>query len=113
METDEIKKIQKIYYTNSTRFANIRTFLALLRTCAIFVALSIYMKNKWILLVCSFIILFGMFEFYYLNKKIRDFDLDIKEDLYFKIIMIYSSIFVFIFFFLFLYPPFKHKKRIK
>ena len=98
METDEIKKNPKIYYVNSTRFANIRTFLPLLRTCAIFVALSIYMKNKWILLVCSFIILFGIFEFYYLNKKIKDFNLDIKEDLYFKIIMIYSSIFVFIFF---------------
>ena len=48
------------YYSNVTRFSNVRTFLALLRTCAVFVGLAIYLKNKYIFTcISSYVIWYG------------------------------------------------------
>ena len=64
---DDMEDIRKEYYMNVTRFSNIRTFLALIRTCAVFVALAIYMKNKYVFVIVAIIILFGTLEFYLTN----------------------------------------------
>ena len=37
------KRLQ--YYANVSRFSNVRTYLALIRTCAVFVGLAIYLKS--------------------------------------------------------------------
>ena len=71
-----LEKLRKDYYTNNTRFANIRTFLSLIRTCAVFVALAIYMKNRYVFMLVGIIIVFGSIEFYLTNLKIRENDLN-------------------------------------
>jgi hypothetical protein len=99
--------IQKEYYMNVTRFSNIRTFLALIRTCAVFVALAIYMKNRYVFVIVSIIILFGTLEFYLTNLKIKNVSLKASNDTYFNLVAFYAIIFLFIFGFLFINPPFK------
>ena len=103
----DIEEIRKNYYTNNTRFANIRTFLSLIRTCAVFVALAIYMKNKYVFALVSVIIIFGSLEFYLTNLKIRENDLNPEKNTYFNLVGFYSILFLFIFVYLFFYPPFK------
>ena len=108
-ETDNnLENIRKDYYSNVTRFANIRTFLALLRTCAVFVALAIYMKNKYIFALVGIIIVFGSIEFYLTNLKIKENDLVPEKNTYFNLVGFYSILFLFIFVYLFFYPPFKN-----
>ena len=104
---DDIEKEKKEYYANVTRFSNIRTFLALIRTCAVFVGLAIYMKNKYIFAIVTIIILFGTLEFYLTNLKIKNVNLKSKDDTYFNLVIFYAIIFLFIFGFLFINPPFK------
>tara|TARA_B100001093_G_C26738923_1_gene975754 strand:+ start:500 stop:823 length:324 start_codon:yes stop_codon:yes gene_type:complete len=103
----DIEEIRKDYYANNTRFANIRTFLSLIRTCAVFVALAIYMKNKYVFALVSIIIIFGSLEFYLTNLKIRENDLNPDKNTYFNLVGFYSILFLFIFVYLFFYPPFK------
>ena len=103
----DIEEIRKNYYTNNTRFANIRTFLSLIRTCAVFVALAIYMKNKYVFALVSIIIIFGSLEFYLTNLKIKQNDLTPDKNSYFNLVGFYSILFLFIFVYLFFYPPFK------
>ena len=104
---DDMEDIRKEYYMNVTRFSNIRTFLALIRTCAVFVASAIYMKNKYVFVIVAIIILFGTLEFYLTNLKIKNTDLKAKNDTYFNLVAVYAVIFLFIFGFLFINPPFK------
>lgn len=94
------------YYSNVTRFSNIRTFLSLIRTCAIFVALAIYLKNKYVFLFVSIILIFGTVEFYLTNLKIKKNKLDPLSDSYFNLSTAYAIIFLIIFIILFLNPPF-------
>ncbi len=108
LKIDNLEKVRKDYYSNVTRFANIRTFLALLRTCAVFVALAIYMKNKYIFMLVGIIIIFGSIEFYLTNLKIKESDLEPKKNTYFNLAGFYSILFLFIFCYLFFYPPFKN-----
>tara|TARA_Y100000591_G_C21440369_1_gene501188 strand:- start:208 stop:564 length:357 start_codon:yes stop_codon:yes gene_type:complete len=108
LKIDNLEKVRKDYYSNVTRFANIRTFLALLRTCAVFVALAIYMKNKYIFMLVGIIIIFGSIEFYLTNLKIKENDLEPKKNTYFNLAGFYSILFLFIFCYLFFYPPFKN-----
>ena len=103
----DIEKIREEYYLNVTRFSNIRTFLALIRTCAVFVALAIYMKNRYVFVIVAIIILFGTLEFYLTNLKIKETNLKAKDDTYFNLVTFYAIIFLFIFGFLFINPPFK------
>ena len=103
----EIDTVRNEYYKNVTRFSNIRTFLALVRTCAVFVALAIYMKNKYVFVIVAIIILFGTLEFYLTNLKIKEANLKAMDDTYFNLVAIYAIIFLFIFGFLFINPPFK------
>jgi hypothetical protein len=102
-----LEQIRKDYYINVTRFANIRTFLSLIRTCAVFVALAIYMKNKYVFMLVSIIIIFGSLEFYLTNLKIKENDLVPDKNSYFNLVGFYSILFLFIFIYLFFYPPFK------
>ena len=106
-QKEDIEELQKEYYMNVTRFSNIRTFLALIRTCAVFVALAIYMKNRYVFVIVSIIILFGTLEFYLTNLKIKNTDLKAKSDTYFNLVTFYAIIFLFIFGFLFINPPYK------
>lgn len=107
VQIKDMEDIRKEYYMNVTRFSNIRTFLALIRTCAVFVALAIYMKNKYVFVIVAIIILFGTLEFYLTNLKIKNTDLKAKNDTYFNLVAVYAVIFLFIFGFLFINPPFK------
>jgi hypothetical protein len=102
-----LEKVRKDYYSNVTRFANIRTFLSLIRTCAVFVALAIYMKNRYVFMLVGIIIVFGSIEFYLTNLKIKENDLNPNKDTYFNLVGFYSILFLFIFVYLFFYPPFK------
>lgn len=104
---DNMKQLRKDYYVNVTRFSNIRTFLALIRTCAVFVALAIYMKNKYVFVIVSIIILFGTLEFYLTNLKIKEHSLKPISDTYFNLVAVYAIIFLIIFGYLFVNPPFK------
>ena len=94
------------YYSNVTRFSNVRTFLALLRTCAVFVGLAIYLKNKYIFLLVLALMLFGMVEYVLINKKLNEKNLKGGLSNYNNLVLIYSGIFILIFILLFLYPPF-------
>ena len=60
------------YYSNVTRFSNVRTFLALIRTCAVFVGLAIYLKNKYVFLLVVAIMFFGLLEYMIINKKLME-----------------------------------------
>ena len=94
------------YYSNVTRFSNVRTFLALLRTCAVFVGLAIYLKNKYIFLLVLALMIFGMVEYVLINKKLNEKTLKGNLSNYNNLVLIYSGIFILIFILLFLYPPF-------
>ena len=94
------------YYSNVTRFSNVRTFLALLRTCAVFVGLAIYLRNKYIFLLVLALMLFGMIEYVLINKKLNEKNLKDELSNYNNLVLIYSGIFTLIFILLFLYPPF-------
>lgn len=107
-KNNEIEDVRKEYYMNVTRFSNIRTFLALIRTCAVFVALAIYMKNRYVFVIVAIIILFGTLEFYLTNLKIKKTDLKAENDTYFNLVTFYALIFLFIFGYLFINPPFKN-----
>ena len=106
-DENSLENVRKEYYLNVTRFSNIRTFLALVRTCAVFVALAIYMKNRYVFVIVAIVILFGTLEFYLTNLKIKEADLKSKDDTYFNLVTFYAIIFLFIFGFLFINPPFK------
>ena len=107
-KNNEIEDVRKEYYMNVTRFSNIRTFLALIRTCAVFVALAIYMKNRYVFVIVAIIILFGTLEFYLTNLKIKETNLEAENDTYFNLVTFYALIFLFIFGYLFINPPFKN-----
>ena len=94
------------YYSNVTRFSNVRTFLALLRTCAVFVGLAIYLKNKYIFLLVLALMIFGMVEYVLINKKLNEKNLKGNLSNYNNLVLIYSGIFILIFILLFIYPPF-------
>jgi hypothetical protein len=94
------------YYSNVTRFSNVRTFLALLRTCAVFVGLAIYLKNKYIFLLVVALMIFGMAEYVLINKKLSENNLKNTISSYNNLVLIYSGIFILIFILLFIYPPF-------
>ena len=94
------------YYSNVTRFSNVRTFLALLRTCAVFVGLAIYLKNRYIFLLVVAIMLFGITEFFIINKKLEEEKLSIDLSSYYNLVLTYSGLFIIIFLTLFIKPPF-------
>ena len=67
-----IDKEQRIqYYGNITRFSNVRTYLALVRTCAVFVGLAIYTKNKYVFILVLAIIFFGTLEYLLINSLLN------------------------------------------
>ena len=101
---EDSQRIQ--YYSNVTRFSNVRTFLALLRTCAVFVGLAIYLKNKYIFLLVLALMIFGMVEYVLINKKLTENNLKNPISSYNNLVLIYSGIFILIFILLFIYPPF-------
>lgn len=101
---EDLHRLQ--YYSNVARFSNVRTFLALLRTCAVFVGLAIYLKNKYIFLLVLALILFGMVEYVLINKKLNEKNLKGELSNYNNLVLIYSGIFTLIFILLFLHPPF-------
>ena len=41
------------HHLTRTKLSNVRTFLSLIRTCAVFVGLAIYLKNKYVFLIFS------------------------------------------------------------
>lgn len=94
------------YYANVSRFSNVRTYLALIRTCAVFVGLAIYLKNKYVFLLVLFIVLFGTLEYLLLNKKLGEEDLTVSYSAYYNIVLIYGFLFFMIFLLLFFKPPF-------
>lgn len=94
------------YYANVSRFSNVRTYLALIRTCAVFVGLAIYLKSKYVFLLVLFIVLFGTIEYLLLNKKLGEEDLTVSYSAYYNIVLIYGFLFSMIFVLLFFKPPF-------
>lgn len=102
-----IDKEQRIqYYGNITRFSNVRTYLALVRTCAVFVGLAIYTKNKYVFILVLAIIFFGTLEYLLINKKVSENHLTTKYSAYYNIVLLYAVIFSLIFLLLFFKPPF-------
>ena len=101
VDSDRLK-----YYSNVTKFSNVRTFLALLRTCAVFVGLAIYLKNRYIFLLVVAIMCFGIAEFFLINKKLEGNKVSTDLSSYNNLVLIYSGLFIVIFLTLFLKPPF-------
>ena len=99
------KRLQ--YYANVSRFSNVRTYLnILIRTCAVFVGLAIYLKSKYVFLLVLVIVFFGTFEYLLLNKKLGEDQLTVSYSAYYNIVLIYGILFLVIFLFLFYKPPF-------
>ena len=94
------------YYANVTRFSNVRTYLALVRTCAVFVGLAIYLKNKYIFILVVAVIFFGTMEYLLINKKLGEDSLTTKYSAYYNVVLLYATIFSLIFLYLFYKPPF-------
>ena len=94
------------YYSNVTKFSNVRTFLAFLRTCAVFVGLAIYLKNRYIFLLVVAILLFGIVEFFIINKKLEKDKISLDLSSYNNLVLTYSGLFAIIFLTLFIKPPF-------
>ena len=99
-------KLRIKYYSNVTRFSNVRTFLALIRTCAVFVGLAIYLKNRYIFLLVVGIMFFGCLEYILINKKLRENKVSTDLSTYNNIVLIYCLLFCVIFILLFFKPPF-------
>ena len=99
-------KLRIKYYSNVTRFSNVRTFLALIRTCAVFVGLAIYLKNRYIFLLVVGIMFFGCLEYILINKKLRENEVSTDLSTYNNIVLIYCLLFCVIFILLFFKPPF-------
>lgn len=99
-------KLRIKYYSNVTRFSNVRTFLALIRTCAVFVGLAIYLKNRYIFLLVVGIMCFGCLEYILINKKLRENEFSTDLTTYNNIVLIYCLLFCVIFILLFFKPPF-------
>ena len=95
-----------LYYANVSRFSNVRTFLALIRTCAVFVGLAIYLKNKYVFLLTLLIVAFGTIEYTLINKKLGNAELTTSYSAYYNIVLVYSLLFSAIFVLLFFNPPF-------
>ena len=104
MDLEFAKRME--YYANVSRFSNVRTYLALIRTCAVFVGLAIYLKSKYVFLLVLFIVLFGTIEYLLLNKKLGEEDLTVSYSAYYNIVLIYGFLFSIIFVLLFFKPPF-------
>ena len=94
------------YYSNVARFSNVRTFLALIRTCAVFVGLVVYLKNKYIFLVVVTLLIFGSLEYLIINNKLQENKVASDLSSYNDLVLIYCGLFVLIFIILFLKPPF-------
>lgn len=94
------------YYSNVTRFSNVRTFLALIRTCAVFVGLAIYLKNRYIFLLVVGIMIFGCIEYLLINKKLKENKVNTDLSTYNNLVLVYCGLFSIIFVFLFFKPPF-------
>ena len=94
------------YYSNVARFSNVRTFLALIRTCAVFVGLAIYLKNRYIFLIVVTLMLFGSLEYLVINNKLKENKITSDLSTYNDLVLIYCGLFVLIFIILFLKPPF-------
>tara|TARA_B100000767_G_scaffold274797_1_gene308997 strand:+ start:3465 stop:3788 length:324 start_codon:yes stop_codon:yes gene_type:complete len=100
------KKNTYEYQINVTRFSNTRTFLSFVRTCSVFVAIAIYLKNKYIFILSTIIVVFGTLEYILINKMIGENKLTPEYSSYFNTVIFYSLIFIFIFMYLFYKPPF-------
>ena len=99
-------KLRIKYYSNVTRFSNVRTFLALIRTCAVFVGLAIYLKNRYIFLLVVGIMFFGCLEYILINKKLRENKVSTDLSTYNNIVLIYCLLFCVIFILFIFKPPF-------
>ena len=93
----------------SLDFRMLELFLALIRTCAVFVGLAIYLKNRYIFLIVVTLMLFGSLEYLVINNKLKQNKISSDLSSYNDLVLIYCGLFVLIFIILFLNPLFKKK----
>ena len=94
------------HHLTRTKFSNDRTFLALIRTCAVFVGLAIFLKNKYVFLIVVAIMLFGLLEYMIINKKLKEENINKNVPTYNHLVTVYAGLFILIFIILFFKPPF-------